>query len=1439
MTRLTGFILLMLLALSGCLPQAKQQSCGSGSVFNSSSRECVPITSGGSTNGVSITTRSPAVSSLSVAQTQSTASQFTVTVNDSLNQGYVIRWVLYPPTGVVFNGNPLLINSASYNLFPNSVKAGGLDIGVWTLAAEIMNPTGVSLLTSAQWVINVTGNPTPTLSYHTGAPTSSRLTTDATSTFATGVTVNDTSVTPTSWRLAWYYDGQLMKSATSSGCKAPVASGSCAFSSATTHTSFTTANALSIDDPPIQAIGPHTIRAELTNTAGTSIFDSKEWTVYVYAPNMPQITATSGPAITTIPTAIDGISILNGGFRVAGTSLYDVAQSSGAFCVTVNNYLGSGSGVLLQFTRDNGIVIGSTTFSAPPALPRVCLDDIPLVANTFAFTLSNANVGELRTISASIRDLATNTLSASVSWAVSVRPKNTPPTAAVVSPASPGVHLQYSASPLVTPAVEKIYTMAVTDEDTVADNMNIDFYFDGVLMNGANFFPGTTIVTPDCSHAPGVAPTGSARLQCTVRVPIYDTTGRINPISVYAPAMVSREYTVSARAMDQVTNGSAPQTSGTISWIVRPIDVSAVALTNSLSTIVAQDLVTPDETTQSFIADAGTPADAIVAANEGDDVQFNILVNDFERDDFRIQIERCTTPACTSFLPAIPTTLITRSTDDLGKRAIFSYNIPEDVVTGAASGTVRWRVTVNDFLPDLDTNPTPNVATNSIQVLVELTVTNVNPFPEWAGAAGATPALSPVLPATEYNVFTGMPFTFNPGVIVDDSTADGAVIQYQWQISDDAGATWNDIANAQSSVLRWTPPAGLAAGGPYQFRLCLGDDGFGNDIADCDDPSDPPGPATVRFAGPWTGVVARSNTIAKNVATPTANGETASWYDATERELYKVYVNAVSATNNNIVVEKYDVATTGAMTFAKALSFTTERTGDNYAATALSVVGQTVTTGGKTYRNLYISYVTQNAPSIAPRMRVRQVDITDGELNFTYEGFYESSCHGADGTYNCAATGNITATASTTTAGDLEITVSDNAFDVGDYFLLHGIRLDALTTFTATVDDCEFLTVDSLNAALAVDDIMENFNNAYAACIAATPDVRAVVNTPGYSSGDPNWAFDSYPRSWVDLDYALSLSKVGDIMLKSGTLILPFIDNLNSNRLTIANINTLDGFASGSLGDTDSVTFAQTPQYDPLVTVAGIDIAASTGDGNNLDVAMVRSTGGLLAYRVNFTFPSTFAIASTSPVLFAGEFVEKPRIATGPTATNNNVFVMAQDLMAVSKDLFFARIAVPTYTSSPASELVPFDGVHEQTRDLTDYQIRALTGNKRAALSVLTTEAGSTGDVMVSLIKPTTLASNVPMIRPVAGSAYPLLATLVSTTLVPTIDMSPAFTLEAGDEGAKVNENTRESVVILHPSGASGISSTIVNITEEAAGDGNISATTVDPAGRYQPPYVK
>lgn len=1433
MTRLTGFILFMLLALSGCLPQAKQQSCASGSVFNSSSRECVPITSGGTTNGVSITNRSPAVSSLSVSKAQSAASPFTVTVNDSLNQGYLIRWLLYAPSGVVFNGNPLLINSASYNLFPNSVKAGGMDVGVWTLSAEIMNATGTSLLTSAQWVINVTTDPTPTLTYHTGAPTSSRLTTDALSTFVTAVTVNDTAVTPTSWKLTWYYDGQQMKTGNSSGCKSPVATPSCAFSSATTHTSFTSSNALPVDDPPIQAVGPHTIRAELTNLAGTSIFDSKEWTVYVYAPNMPQITGTQGPSIVVVSTAIDGIAIANGGFRVGNTNLYNAADSQGAYCVTIDNYLGSGSGVLLQYSRDNGIAIGSKAYSAPPALPRICLDDIPLVASTFAFTLSNPNVGELRTITASIRDLATNNVAATISWAVSVRPKNTPPTAALVSPTSPNVQLQYSAG--VVPAVEATYTISVTDDDTVPDNMNIDFYFDGVLMNGANVFPGTTITTPDCSHAPGVAPTGAARLQCTVRVPIYDTTGRINPISVYAPAMLAREYTVSARALDQVTNGSAPQSSGTISWVVRPINVASAALTNSLSTIVAQDLVAPNVATQSYIADAGAPAAAIVAANEGDDIQFNILVNDFERDDFRIQIERCTTPACTSFLPAIPTTLITRTTDDLGKRAIFSYNIPEDVVTGAASGTVRWRVTVNDFLPDLDTNPTPNVAANSIQVNLELTVTNVNPFPEWGGAAGASPALAPVMPATEYNVFTGMPFTFDPGSIVDDSTADGDVILYQWQISSDSGTTWNDIADAEARVLRWTPPAGLAAGLPLQFRLCLGDNGFGNNIADCSDPSDPPGPATVRFAGPWTSVVARSNTIAKNAATPTAHREVATWFDATEREFYKVYINGPAADSDSIVVEQYEVATTGAMTFVKAINFPTERTGTPYSASALSVVGQTITTGGKTYRNLYVSYVTQSAPSIAPRMRVRQVDITDGELNFNYHGFYESSCQSATA-YDCASgTTNLTVTASTVTAGVVDIEVVNATFDASEYILIHGMRLTPLTTYSGAPDDCEFETRDSGGVLLSTDAIATNIVAAIGLCSAN--DIRGAFTAPGITGSTLN--FTEYPRNWVDLDYALSLTKVGEIMLKSGTLILPFIDNLNSNRLTLANINTLDGFISGSLGDTNTANFAQTPQYDPLVTISGLDIAASSGDGSNLDVALTRSTGGMLVYRVNFTFPSTFAIASTSPVLFAGEFVEKPRIATGPTATNNNVFVLAQDQMAVTKDLFFARIDAASYTTTPPSELVPFDGVHEQTKDLTDYRIRALTGNKRAALSVLTTEAGSTGDVMVSLIKPVTAASNVPMIRPVAGSAYPLLASLVSTSTVPTLALSFPFTHVVGDVGAKALENSKESVLVLHPSGASGISSTIVNITEETTANGNISANSVDPSGRYQPAYVK
>jgi hypothetical protein len=1401
MTRITAFLLLLMLLAAGCLPQAKQQTCGSGSIFSSSSRECVPITSGGTTNGVSIANRSPALSNVSVLKTDTTGTLFTVTVQDSLNQGYTIRWVLYPPSGVSFTGNPLLINSASYILTPATAKAGGLDVGVWTLSAEVMNSTGTSLLTSAQWVINVSGAPTPTLTSLSGAPTSSRLTTSS-ATFTSSVSVTDSSAV--GWRVKWFYDGQLMQqTAISSGSKTPTDIASLA------NTTFVNTNLTSADDLPQTAVGPHVIRAELTNTTGTIVYDAEEWTIYIYAPNMPQITSAFGPATTTVVTAIDNVTLASGGFRTGPTpasSIYNATAGLGGFCLTTNDFDGSGSGVLIEYYKDASVTpFASTSF---PVSATVCLDDIAVSGTTYAIQLANSNVGEYHTLTAKIRDVATNTVSDSRTWGISVRPRNTAPVVQLISPASPNIQLQDSEDPGVT--VTATYVLNATDDDTLSpDNMDINFYFDGVLMNGANTFPGTNVATPDCSYAAGAAPTGSARLQCVVALPAYDTTGRINPIASYAAfpltTITAREYTISARASDTTTNGAAAQTSNTISWTVRPIDAAAPVLTNTLSSIVAQDLVTPDEATQSYIALAAAPATAITTANEGDDIQFSILVDDYERDDFRIQIERCTDASCTSFASAVASTLVTRTTDTLGHRVTFNYNIPENAITGAASGSVFWRITVNDSLPDLDTNTgTVNLAANSPQIFVELNVNNNNPAPVHVGPE------SPLF-ATAINVFTGMPFTFDPGSITDDSLLDGQNIQYQWQVSSDAGVSWSDITGSTTRVLRWTPPSDFPTAAA-QVRLCLGDDGFGNSVAAC-----------TNVVGPWTSITPRTNTVAKNDAM-TPDGEVATWFDSVERELYKVYTVNTSATVNHIVVEKYDVATTGAITFVDSLSFETESSGSDYTASSLSVVGQRTTIAGVDYRNLYISYVTLNSPSIAPRVRIRQIDLTNDEFQFSYTNFFESD----------STTPNMTATRSSSPAGSVTLSVIDTAFDAGEYLLVNGMRLTPIFDPVAVPDVCEFQTMVAGPVPDTADNIVDNIVAAINLC--AADDERS-WNPTAAVAGVGSRLITDYPAGWIDVNYAINMNRVADMQLLSGVLIIPFLDNLNSNRLTITSVDTLATFASGSLGD-NSTTASFEPTHTPLVTVAGTEIAASSFTAGNLDVAIVpASGGGLRSYRVSHTMPAnTFALASTSPLLFSGEFVEKPRIATGPTATNNNVFILAQDSASLTGELLFARIDAAAYAGVPPAELNPFDATHEQASNLKDYRIRALTGNKRAAFAVLTNETATTGDVLVSLIKPVTTTSNVPMLRPIAASNYPKLAELVDTTDVSVINMSPAFSVAFGDAGAKTNENIRESVSVIHPS-TGDLNSTIVNITEETAADGNVSATSIDT--EFQPPYVK
>lgn len=1388
-----AWIALLLVVLTGCLPQAKDQSCSTGAVFNPTSRTCVPVTSGGSTSGVSIATRSPAVGSLSTTTNDANQYDFAITVSNPLNEGYLVTWKLYPPSGVSFTGNPLVTNSNTYSLIPRNVS--GLTAGLWTLAAEVYNSSGQQLLTSAQWTLSVSGQSIPTLAINPTTSqlpttTGSRLTTDH-STLTLAVNVADPTG-PTSYRLKWFYDG-AQQGATVSG------SGAAANLNKTFFTS-------GLDTPA----GVHLIRAELSNSTGTTIFSYVEWTIYVTAPNLPQISTSAPPLPDTsvAVSAINTIALNATGFSSASSDLYLNNQD---FCVAVNDYdgtLNALGGVTVQFKR-NGSVVGMPApqnFTANNGY--VCLGD---VMPTFALTLTNPTVGEFQTVSAVVTDTLSSTVVATVNWNISVRVQNTAPVAFVASPASPVSQVQGGQSS--ASGYSTTYTMSVSDVDTTVANMNVYFFFDGVAMNGVNKFPGTSITTPNCTRPVGSGPVDSTRYQCAVILPAYALSGRINS------ALTS--YTITAYVVDQTTYGGAPMSSNIVSWTVNPTlgQTSPVIAVEGALTSTPTTGLAASATGNSYIALLTSPTTPVpngTGVAEATNVVFNVLVKDDERDNFNLRIDRCVDSGCTTFANVTPDFLVTRSTDDLGKRVTFSYRLPEDLLVGLASGVVKFRLSVQDKLPSGALSPATPVTYD-----IDLDITNYNPFPIWAGSTQTSPGLGDVL-----SVVTGMPLSLDPGAITDASTADGNTILYQWEISLDSGTTWNSITGATSKVLKWTPSQNIA-GTNVQLRLCLGDNGTGNPLSLCTgvaSPTAPTLPATTRVAGPWTGVVARTNTIAVS-ASPTMNGDAANWFDASGRAHYLAYVSKNGTDDATIVVEKYSIASNGTLSLAGQVSFKSEATGTAYDASNLSIVGQSITasTPSKTYKGLYISYVTQSATAfVNPRLRVRHIDITDDTFQFDYNGVTESN----------GTTDNITT--SRVGNGAVTITVANATFDAGEVIYINGIALTP--TSSASPTSCQFQS----GGALTTATVMANIAAAYGTCTTAASDARNF--SPAGAVSASTWPITNFPQDWVDLGYSLYLGKAGDVMINTNYVLIPYLDNLNGGKVSVVSIPTTTTLAYGSLGSTGAPYYATATSTTVSTTVAGQDIASSHNGTASFDVALVTSVSGLNAYRMAFTPPSTIAVSSSVTNVFGSSmFIRNPQIASGPATTNNNVFVMAEDAVDSFHDLQYARISGSTYTLASAMPVSPLDSQHEQAFSLTKYKIRAMSGNKRLAMAVLTTS----GKVLASLIKPELPSLDFPYLYPAdttaagdgAGVTYPAVATGVPIT-TPSLAMTIPQSFDLGDSGATAGENAKESVVILHPSlSASGFNSTYVNVTEE--GIQATSAAAADRAKGFQPPYVK
>lgn len=1394
---------LLLLLVAGCLPQAKEQSCSTGSVFNPTSRNCVPITSSGTTSGITIATRSPVTNVIPVGVTETNQYNFAVTVNNPLNEGYAITWKFYPPSGVAFGGNPLAVNSPTYSLTPSSVP--GFAPGTWTLAAEVYNSNGSLLLQSAQWSIVVSGNIQPNLVIATATSdwdtnVINRVTTDH-SVMNLAVQINNPGGS-TATILRWYYDGALQGAPVYNA--GPVASVSRSFFGGV------------LDTPA----GNHSVRAELRDITDTTILSTLEWTIFVVAPNLPQLPTgmPPSPSITTTIAAINNVALNAGGFKSGSDDLF-VAPDKG-FCVAVTNHLGTRNavgGVTVQFLR-NGSAVGMPAkqdFTASNAY--TCLDNL---FPTFYVTLTNPTVGEFQTISAVIVDeglsVGQSTTIATVNWNVSVRVQNTAPFASIIAPSATSP-MQQGGNPA---AVD--FVMHIDDVDSNPADMSVYFFFDGVAMNGVNKFPGTNIQTPNCTRPVGSgASTQPARYTCPVILPAFGINGRTTP-----PAA----YTITGYVTDSAVYGGAPQTSNVVTWTVNPFQGQTpplIAIEGTLTNTPTNcDITNPATCTlasasgNSYFAYLNSPTTPILNGTlvpEGSNVVFNILVKDTERDHFNLSLALCTDSTCNNTSPIATDIYTTRTSDALGRRATYSYKLPEDLIIGASDGVRFFLVSVQDKLPDGTVSPTPPVT----QIL-NLDIQNSNPFPIWAGSGAVNPGLSDVL-----NVVSGMPLTVDPGSITDTSTSDGNIIEYQWQISLNSGTSWLNIIGATTRILKWTPSPDID-GTNVRLRLCLGDNGTDNALTLCTtvaSPTAPALPATTRFAGPWTGAVARSNKMPKNIATPTLNGEGATWLDTQGRASYSAYIHNNGSTST-ITVEKNTIASNGIITYAGSITFPTEESGTAYDASRLSIKEQSLTIGSRQYKGLYLSYVTQDLNNnVSPRLRVRHIDITDGEFQFNYHGVTESN----------ETTNNITTTRSG--AGAITITVSNSIFDASESIFINGIKL---TPVTAAPSTCQFLSyiVDSApNRTL----VMSNIVTAYSACVTSTSDARVIAGAlPAATAA--SWIFSTFPQDWVDIPSSIYLGKAGDLILENGSLLVPYLNNLNAGKLAVAIFNTTgSGYPAGSLASSAASYYINPTIVNVNTTAPGQDIAVAHNGTANFDVAMTSNVSGLNVYRLTFTAPTTIAVTSSVLNLFGDTlFVQRPRIASGSPITNNNVFVLVEDLTDPLRELFYARIDASTYQLATASPVIPLDSVHEQSNTLTEYRVRALATNKAMAMAVMS----ESGKIMVSVIKPELPSLDFPMIFPrdtasVAdgvGFTYPPVATITIPISIPMLAMSSVVTFTVGDSGATPGENAKEGFLVYHPGTvASGFSLSFINITPET-----ISATAANfSVNGYQPPFIR
>jgi hypothetical protein len=1401
------FILLST-TMVGCLPSQKTTQCSSGENFNPATKRCVsnaPVIVG----SIAISAASPATS-YSVAQNAGPQNH-SITVSDPNGYGYIAKWFLSRSTGLTTN---VASNTLSYSLNPAS-----LPIGIHTLEVILYDSTDTFQITTRQWIVNVSNDPTPELT-NTTTPVSIAVAYDSTA----AINLNATALNPdssTDVKYEYSIDG------ISQGATALTATPSEVISLAV--------------DPSTLTVGAHTVEVILydDSVVPTVFYDYHAWTIVRQQPDLATVTAVAPDPSVTLEV-IDQITLSSGGFDAGGVT---------DFCITFDDASGVDgvSGLTVRFYQ-GGALLGSVSSLATTTANVTCMNADGALDPSF--TLVNPQIGETKSISARVFDvfsgLELTDPQLPLVWSLSVRPQNIRPNIYVdTTNADHDIVCTQTGSPFttltnctVTQDTALDITVIVEDNDypdylgADIDHFRIDWFLNGVLEAG-------------CSRAYVYAL--ADKYICSLTVPSYDTNGPIDA--------TTSSYTLTTQVTDQTlypVAGSPGLQSNQVSWAI-----TNVIAANTAPVLQAQtnDIVTNPNNT--YVYEITTPAieldNTSLTVAEYDTVTFDFSTTDAERDNYRIKLERCTDHAlaCLSTV-VIGTIIVDRDDDSLFDRRTISYVLPDNTVEGTADGDeiAYFKATVTEYLED---GVTPSGLSDS--EIISFNVQDTNYKQEFQNPATF---FSPD-PTVALYTMTGFPITLDPGTVTDDNVIEGATISYQWEISTDAGVSFNPIPGATEKDLIWTPDAsyGYNLDGTLQsvqIRLCTGDDGFGNTIGTVGEVCTDSGDASV-IATPTTWeVFIIPNTVmtagydAPNAVTKTGGEEVAIWHDP--NSAIPVTYSAYATTDGYVVVEKIihnnQLNDMVGSVFANTLTtnyvvdsvvFSTYFGDNTNNATNLSIVGET---SDPTDASLYISYVAKDVGDGKNKLHVRRLDISEdktglthpGTFGFVYEGLNSAisiTSPGVDITKSVDANQQSVITFSGVTAADA-ITFTfggtSSAFTLGTNFCTTtcSTTASAASSLAAAINTSTSLVTQGISATASGNDVT------LSGVVGGSYDV---LNTQVQDAGDIH---------------------IVDVGGSTFYWVVPYLDNEESG----ANQNTVY-FYAGPVGLMDG---PNNPAHQKVSALSDQSTEIETVSDGDRIMIMTKRTSGVVDI-AEYTFsPYTATRVGTQTNIFNSMLVTDLRMAAGLDTTNLQLYMMAKS--TITGELYLVTMTKTNATpgvydfsfgasgiSTPPLLIEDFNG--DGTNDfnfeidaLASYDISAALADEEFYVSVATTSADATSPDRVFFLKGKKDSTNIyrlycgpdqitcPSVH-YEPSGFLVEADSRAKPLMMTV-VEEDFT--KGNAGATTNENIKNVVFLNYfidsdGAGTARTQTTIINVEET-----DTPTTGLDLTSTSQPAYI-